>query len=178
MLSWGVMPERQGARQRREVPVQLVVGLNAIHRLLAEPAPKETAATHAESPAPEHLNDWFDPTLERPTVIATKPPAGRKTASRAGGRTNPFLPSERYPLKGAYALASPGKPDDDKQAPPIESWKMIDVSVGGYCLLWDSSDISSAQVGELAAIRTGSEASRDGWKLGDIVSSAPTVARN
>jgi hypothetical protein len=168
MLSWGVMPERQGARRRQEVPVQLVVGLNAIHRLLAEPSAEATAATRPGAPSAEHLNDWFDPTFEHPTVIATKPPVARKAASPAGGRTNPFLSSAQYPLRGAYALGKPGAPDDDKQAPTIESWKMVDVSVGGYCLLWESSNVSSAQVGEPVAMRTGTEASREGWKLGVI----------
>jgi hypothetical protein len=45
---------------------------------------------------------------------------------------------------------------------------MVDVSAGGYCLLWESNDVSSAQVGELVAIRTGAEDSNDGWTLGVI----------
>jgi hypothetical protein len=167
MLSWGVMPERQGARRRQEVPVQLVVGLTAIHHLLAEPAP-ETAAARPQSPSAEHLDYWFDPTFDLPTEITTKPPANRKPAIPAAGRPNPFLPSGQHPLKGAYAPGKPAVPRDDNQAPAIESWKLADVSVGGYCLLWESGDVSSGQVGELVAIRSGTEAGRDGWKLGVI----------
>jgi hypothetical protein len=168
MLSWGVMPERQGARRRQQVPIQLVLGLAAVHRLFTQPAPKEKPTARPESTPTEQLDYWFDPTFERPTTIATKSPAGGKTARTAGERANPFLPSGQYPLKGAYALGKPGKFRDDQQIPMIESWKMVDVSVGGYCLLWESNDVSSAQVGELVAIRTGTEADRDGWKLGVV----------
>jgi hypothetical protein len=34
----------------------------------------------------------------------------------------------------------------------IESWKIADISAGGYCLLWDSDEVSSARVGELVAL--------------------------
>jgi len=170
MLSWGVMPERKSARRRQEVPVQLVHGLAAIHRLLAEPAPKEEAAAAPplDPPVAQHLDYWFDPTFERPTVIATKSSGGGKPANPVSERTNPFLPKGQYPLKGSYAPGKAGKPASEKQTPTIESWKMLDVSVGGYCLLWENSDVSSAQVGELAAIRTGTDAGRDGWKLGVV----------
>ena len=166
MLSWGVMPERQGERRCQEMPVQLVVGLTAIHRLLAEPVANETASTQLESVRTEHPGDWFDPTFERPTVIATKRLPVRNTANPADGRSNPFLPLGQFPLRGAYTPGKPARPDNDKQAPTIESWKMIDVSVGGYCLLWESDDVSGAQVGELVAIRTGSKTSPEDWKLG------------
>lgn len=168
MLSWGVMPERQGERRREEVPVQLVVGLSPIHRLLSDPAAKETAKTPLESTPAEAPDHWFDPTFEQPTLIATKGPPERNTTKPAEGRSNPFLPPGQFPLKGAYAPEKPPRPDGERQSPTIESWKMVDVSVGGYCLLWESDDVSSAQVGELVVIRTGSKASADSWKLGVI----------
>ena len=168
MLCWGVMPERQGTRRRQETPVQLVPGLSAIHRHLAEPAPNEADATIRVAPPAEHEDFLCDPTFERPTLITTGTPSRKKVASHAGQQNNPFIPSGQYPLRGAYALGPQGRSNDVKQAPAIESWKMVDVSVGGYCLLWESTDVSSAQVGELVALRAGAEENNDGWKLGVI----------
>jgi len=161
MLCWGVMPERRFTRRRKETPVQLVLGLQAIHHLLTEPAPNQADEMARETPREDFLRD---PTFEQPTVIATNHPSKLKAASHASRQSNPFMPRIQYPLSGAYALGTKGKHDDD-QTPSIESWQMVDVSVGGYCLLWECNDVSSAQVGELVALRTCREDSNDGWKL-------------
>jgi hypothetical protein len=165
MLCWGVMPERRSTRRRKETPVQLILGLQAIHHLLAEPATNQVGEMTRETPREDFLRD---PTFEQPTVIATNHPSKLKVASHASRQANPFMPRVQYPLSGAYALGTKGKHDDDKQIPSIESWQMVDVSVGGYCLLWESNDVSSAQVGELVALRTGRENSNAGWKLGVV----------
>ena len=73
-----------------------------------------------------------------------------------------------HPLRGAFALEPQVTTADANKDLPVESWKMVDVSTGGYCLLWESNDVSSAQVGELVAIRTGADGSGDGWTLGVI----------
>jgi hypothetical protein len=168
MLSWGVMPERQSARRRQEVPVQLVIGLNAIHSLLTEPVRGDAKTMIQETPATDHEDFLYDPTFDRQTVIATKHPPRKKPAGNAGRQNNPFMPAGQHPMRGAYTPGLQARPVDRKQAPAIESWKMVDVSVGGYCMLWESNEVSSAQVGELVALRTGTAESNDGWKLGII----------
>jgi cyclic-di-GMP-binding protein len=168
MLCWGVMPERRFTRRRKKTPVQLVLGLQAIHRLLAEPAPNQAGDMARETPREDFLRD---PTFEQPTVIATNHPSKPKATSHASRKSNPFMPRIQYPLSGPYALGTKGKhddDDDDEQIPSIQSWQMVDVSVGGYCLLWESNDVSSGQVGELVALRTCREDSNDGWKLGVV----------
>jgi len=167
MLTWGVMPERHATRRRQEAPIQLVLGINAIHRLLAEPGLGKADAVIGETHAPDREDFLQDPTLEGPTVIATSHPARGKTVG--GGWQNNGSPSwGNHPLRGAFALEPQGSTADANKSLPIESWKMVDVSTGGYCLLWESNDVSSAQVGELLAIRTGAENSKDGWTLGVI----------
>jgi len=167
MLTWGVMPERHATRRRQEAHVQLVLGINAIHRLLSEPGLDETGTLIEETHAPDREDFLQDPTLEGPTVIATSHPARGKTVG--GGWQNNGSPSwGNHPLRGAFALEPQGSTADANKSLPIESWKMVDVSIGGYCLLWESNDVSSAQVGELLAIRTGAEDSMDGWTLGVI----------
>lgn len=167
MLAWGVMPERQATRRRQEAPIQLVLGINAIHRLLSEPGLSDAGAAGGEKHAPDREEFLHDPTFERPTVIATNHPARGKTAG-GGWQNNGPRAGGNHPLRGAFALEPQSTTAGTNQTLPIESWKMVDVSAGGYCLLWESNDISSAQVGELVAIRAGAESGNDGWTLGVI----------
>ncbi|MGB7931577.1 MAG: hypothetical protein WCH04_05035 [Gammaproteobacteria bacterium] len=167
MLAWGVMPERQAARRRQEAPIQLILGINAIHRLLREPGLGDAGAAAGETHAPDREEFLHDPTLERPTVIATNHPARGKTYG-GGWQKNGTLSGGNHPLRGAFALETQSTTAGMNLTLPIESWKMVDVSAGGYCLLWESNDISSAQVGELVAIRASAEGVNDGWALGVI----------
>ena len=84
MLAWGVMPERQASRRRQEAPIQLVLGINSIHRLLSEPGLGDAGAAGSETHAPDREEFLHDPTLERPTIIATRHPAGGRTAGGGG----------------------------------------------------------------------------------------------
>jgi hypothetical protein len=123
-----------------------------------------TRATHV----PERADFLVDPTLERPTVIATNHPPRGKAVGGGNWQSNGAFPRGNHPLKGAFALEPQSSIAGVNRTVPIESWKMVDVSAGGYCLLWESNDISSAQVGELVAIRTGTGGGNDDWTLGVI----------
>jgi len=168
MLTWGVMPERQATRRRQEAPVQLVLGITAIHRLLTEPGLGEAGAATRATQVPERADFLVDPTLERPTVIATNHSARGRTVGGGNLQNNRAFPGGNHPLKGAFALEPQNYTADTGKSLPVESWKMVDVSAGGYCLLWENNDVSSAQVGELVAIRTGTGGSNDDWTLGII----------
>jgi hypothetical protein len=165
MLVWGVMPERQATRRRQEAPVELVLGITAIHRLLTEPG---LGAVTSTAQVPERADFLVDPTLERPTLIATNHPARNRAVGSGSWQNNGAFTGGNHPLKGAFALEPQNTTADAGKSLPIESWKMIDVSTGGYCLLWESNDISSAQVGELVAIRTGASGDNNDWTLGVI----------
>ena len=148
MLSWGMMPKRQFPRRDNTSRplVRLVNGLAAIHESLESAA----ATTRSAKPATEEETVkegqyLRDPTFERVTTIETRP------ADKA---------SDNNPFMGAY---SPGSRTGDK-TPRIETWKMHDMSDGGYCLLWDNTETSHAHVGELVAISEG----EGEWHLGVI----------
>ena len=79
----------------------------------------------------------------------------------AGQSFQQRITSGNNPLKGAFAA-------DKIASPRIESWKIADISAGGYCLLWDSDDASCAQVGELVALIEQDNANPDAWQLGAI----------
>jgi hypothetical protein len=108
-------------------------------------------------------------TRERPTVFSKTPSPRSKTARGGSRQYNAAISGVNHPMRGAFAL-EPQRPTAGGNRPlSIESWKMIDVSAGGYCLLWESNDVSSAQVGELVAIRrTSADGGDEGWKLGVI----------
>ena len=161
LLAWGVMPERQTVRKRREAPVRLVLGINAIHRLLSGPASSGGKEPGIETHAPDDEDFLRDPTFEQPTVINTSRPARGGTGIWSNGSAG----QHHNPLKGAFAVDPQSATDGKVQTPAIESWKMVNASAGGYCLLRESDDVSSAQVGELVAIRADVD---DNWQLGVI----------
>ena len=146
MLSWGMMPKRQFPRRDSESRVRLVVGLSAIHQSLDDMV-SDSAATPATDETVEDGQYLRDPTFDRITTIDTTP-------------ADPY--SGNNPFRGAY---SPGSGPADKPV-YIETWKMHDMSAGGYCLLWDSTETSNAHVGELVALSEGVE--NGDWHLGVI----------
>lgn len=149
MLAWGVMPKRRFARHPQEAPVRLVIGLNAINRVALGSVTRKPEAA-------EDIRDMHylqDPTFESVTTINTDPFSGKGSRHTATEDSNPF--------KGAYAA-------DNMSASSSESWKIADISAGGYCLLCDSDKASCAQVGELVALVEAGQHDPDKWQLGTI----------
>ena len=145
LLAWGAMPKRQFARQQQNAPVKLIIGLNAIHSLAMGP-------TIDKLETDENIRDkdyLQDPTFESTTKINTN----KFTSNNTADGNNPF--------KGAYAT-------DNITSSRVESWKIADISAGGYCLLWDSDEVSCAQVGELVALIEEEHLDPDKWQLGAI----------
>jgi hypothetical protein len=145
LLAWGAMPKRQFARQQQNAPVKLVIGLNAIHSLALGPA-IDKPKTDENIRDKDYLQD---PTFESTTKINTN----KFTSNNTADGNNPF--------KGAYAT-------DNITSSRVESWKIADISAGGYCLLRDSDEVSCAQVGELVALIEEEHLDPDKWQLGAI----------
>lgn len=166
MMSWGVMPKRQFARRQQVATVQMVLGLNAIHRVISGPPVQEHHDDHAVSEVIRDREYLQDPTFEQPTRINVERHSGGKHPAAEGINYTGQPVSRGNPLRGAYT-AGRHTPGSDRDNLRIESWKMQDMSAGGYCLLWDSNEPSSAQVGELVAIKAGDD-NDDSWHLGVI----------
>lgn len=165
MLIWGVMPKRRFTRREQDAQVQLVVGLKAIHSIISGPQPEQPDAEQVETEVIRDREYLQDPTFERPTRIRTDPHSSNsKTRTRFGQLPEQW---QNKPLQGAYSARIPEA--DAETTTPLhpEHWKMQDMSAGGYCLLWDSEEASSAQVGELVAIKA-SDDDNDNWHLGVI----------
>jgi hypothetical protein len=166
MLSWGVMPKRQFTRRQQDASIELVVGLKAIHSVISNPKPEQHDTVQAETEVIRDREYLQDPTFERPTSINMHPQRRKKSRDTAsfGHRPEHW---QNNPLQGAYAANKPAADTENKAPLHVESWKMQDMSAGGYCLLWDSEEASSARVGELVAIKT-SHDTDDNWHLGVI----------
>ena len=148
MLAWVVMPKRRFARHSRSAKVDLVVGLNAIHHRVTEP---ETEINSKDETI-EDQHYLQDPTFEAVTTVKTNRLAdGGRRIVTAGKKQARELQDERQ-----------------TEMPRIEAWKMANISAGGHCLLWNSVDPSSAQVGELVAIIEQDNLNGDAWHLGVV----------
>jgi hypothetical protein len=148
MLAWGVMPKRRFARHPKSAHVGLVVGLNAVHQCIMNP----DIDNAGKDDIIEDQHYLRDPTFEASTTFETKTPGsgGRRLVTAENSQPQEHR-SER--------------PDETSR---IESWKMTNFSAGGYCLLWDSTEASSARVGELVAILEHNNPGEDDWQLGVV----------
>ena len=150
MLCWGVMPERRFIRKQHDEPIKLVVGLNAVHSI----TPGATRAAIKNREEKEAAEVLHDPTIDRPTSFNAEP-ASKSAFEKA------MQKKDRDVTRGAYVASSP-------EAIPMESWKIADMSAGGYCLLRDSEEASHARIGELVAIATRDEQAKHDWHLGVV----------
>ena len=148
MLAWGVMPKRRFSRHPKSAKIGLVVGLNAIHRHVMRPE-IETSSKEEIIGDQHYLQD---PTFEAVSIVKSSRPAdGRQRIVTTEKKQARELPGEHL-----------------TDTSRIEAWKMANISAGGYCLLWDSVNPSSAQVGELVAIIEHDNLNEDAWQLGVV----------
>ena len=153
MLCWGVMPERESTRQPQDEPVKLAVGLNNAHLFIYH----TSHANSADSGMPESLPAvpvLHDPTVEKATSINIEKGIGnpfRKAMATTASRT----------AHDAYLSGAPEKAQ-------MESWKIADMSTGGYCLLHDSPEVSRARIGELVVIANPQDQDPVDWRLGVV----------
>jgi len=148
MLAWGVMPARRFARHTKSAEVALLVGLNAIHQHVMGPEGRSSGKEQANE-EPRYLQD---PTFEAATTFRTT-----RSADDGQGIVTPEI-----------ARTQQSRNKHNTVIPRIESWKMANISAGGYSLLWDSDDSSSAQVGELVAIIEQDDLVGGEWQLGVV----------
>jgi len=149
MLTWGVMPKRRFSRYKQDSRIKLVVGLDSIHRMVAESVNEQPGNDPGTSETIDENRYLQDPTIERETSFPTEP-----SPDKQPNFTDNLL-------QGAYSVSI-------RTEQNVESWKMCDMSAGGYCLLWDSERASSARVGELVALTVEGENNSGNWQLGVI----------
>ena len=167
MLAWGVMPKRRFSRVRDHAQVVVSMGLSSIHYFVSGEVAFNDASVahncHSELGTDQHSM----PQLDRAHF-------GAKTIHEHENKL-PDVWEMDYQIEGvsppssveeAVTRAAVGMQIDTSHC--SQSWKMVNVSAGGYCLLWDNPETTRAQVGELLGIREESDPDTFHWRLGVI----------
>lgn len=166
MLAWGVMPKRRFSRVRDHSQVVVAMGLSAIHYFVSGEVAFNDAQPGDECTVALGLSR--EPHLESHAQFAAK-------AVRNERDTLPDVWEMAYTLEGdagpsttekAVARAAAGVRIDTTHR--TQSWKMVNVSAGGYCLLWDNPETTRAQVGELLGLHEAGDPDTFHWRLGVI----------
>ena len=168
MLAWGVMPKRRSSRVKEHSQIIAAMGLSTIHYFVSG----EVAFNNAS------LAPACQPDQGAGAGIPRFQDRARFQAKMLGGQEGklPDVWEMNYRIEGqdgpsntemAVALAATGGMGIDINH-CAQSWKMVNVSAGGYCLLWDNPETTRAQVGELMGIREQSDPDTFHWRLGVI----------
>lgn len=158
MLAWGVMPKRRYTRKEKPSTAIVAMGLSASHYFISGEqlfSSSSGFAAEQETPVSNPAHYEAEPTraeqLDTPDLWELDK-TNRHTPDGTL-RTVEFSDAARM----SYAPEKqPEKPPAEPVAPPAfntREWQMVDVSAGGYRLLWDSHDNAQAEVGELIGIR-------------------------
>ena len=159
MLAWGVLPKRRFTRTQKHSTAVVAMGLSAAHYFIGGEIVFEEASGTGGEPlfnSPAHFE-----------ICDTRAPRERTDVWEL---SDAHL-QQREPLRGADGglyidFAAPDQPSPRfvSQSRSVATstyhtheWKMINVSAGGYCLLWDKTADSQAQVGELLGLRDSTE---------------------
>lgn len=152
MLAWGVMPKRRFSRTQRHSTAVVAMGLSTTHYVISgehEIIDAPDATTNLfNKPASFTASNTADQQGAMPDLWELSDSDAARTSSEHRLVDNQYV---EYPLsKPTAAPASRAKQTPNYQT---HLWKMVNVSAGGYRLLWDNQESSHAQVGELVGLR-------------------------
>jgi hypothetical protein len=138
LRSWEGKCKRTFSRTQSITAIQLAVGLHATHHVVG--GDEHEPPSEKVKPGPPS-KPALDPLIATHTEFSLSPINERLSAE-------PPMPTVRTP----------------EYAP--HNCRVVDMSAGGYCLLWDEATPLPAQVGELVALREDNEG--PGWYVGAI----------
>ncbi len=165
-LSWGIAPRRQHSRCPAKAKLKVAIGLNNVHYVLngnSEP-------------------DWIQGSVDNednvlilsennPISIGFNTHAVEPTAKINDVWGEVFL-NKSLSAEDDTSDDNPGNKNGNSQQTKnpkeAQEWKMVNESIGGYCLLWDHDDSIQARVGELIAISHEVEKNDGSWFVGTI----------
>ncbi|HHJ17716.1 MAG TPA: hypothetical protein ENJ80_13570 [Gammaproteobacteria bacterium] len=168
MLAWGVMPKRRYSRVRDHSQVVVAMGLSSIHYFVSGEVAFNNASMTPDCHAGLGAILHDGPHLQDAARFQAKTTHDQEGELPDVWEMDFHLEDETPPtdLETTIARAAAGMQIDTKHC--TQSWKMVNVSAGGYCLLWDNPETTRAQVGELLGIRDESDPDTFHWRLGII----------
>ena len=150
MLAWGVMPKRRFSRSQQTSQARVAIGLSAVHHFVSGGQPFDAGTPGGTPPEEKARFTATDPSGQRDEA----PDVWDLRATRRW-RTDEFT-VRMVDLAEEQAPPAPDPADSVEARAEAEYnthvWRMVNVSAGGYCLLWDSRESTDAQVGELIGI--------------------------
>jgi len=168
MLAWGVMPKRRFSRVKDQSQVVVAMGLSSIHYFVSgEVAFNDASVTHdchSELGTDRHAKPLSDQRARFDAKVTREREGKQPDVWEMDYRLEGVSPPSS--VEEAVARAAVGMQIDTSHC--TQSWKMVNVSAGGYCLLWDNPEMTRAQVGELLGIREESDPDTFHWRLGVI----------
>ncbi len=186
MLVWGVMPKRRYSRVKDHSQVVVSMGLSSIHYFVSGEAAFNPAAVHNECPTELVPGTELAPHIEKPARFNARNLQGETTdqpdiwemSYRMKGDPSSSMRKfdvTKYQIEGKTpvstletAIARTASGIHINPSHQTQNWKMVNISAGGYCLLWDNLETTRAQVGELLGIREESDPDTFHWRLGVI----------
>ena len=175
VASWSLCAKRRFSRAEKQTDIKVSIGLTAIHQALntevTPPKPKQKKpgsmfsleAIPDSARADKELFKQQDPAffITHPNMKAEPEKSAAAWDMVAKGRT----------LTESYINELQDKDSElgelNKDAPDAH-WRVTNVSAGGYCLRWDSTHPSKAQVGELVGVREREPDHTYQWRVGVI----------
>jgi hypothetical protein len=159
MLAWGVMPKRRFSRTRDHAQIVAATGLCAIHYFVS-------GESVFNQPSHGIVVNELGP--EGAAAYRSSDSDDNRGGTPEMWEMNYRLEGEARPSSTEETVAMAASGMRINRSYDTQAWKMVNVSAGGYCLLWDNQETTRAQVGELVGIREQSDPDTFHWRLGVI----------
>ncbi|MCK5092645.1 MAG: hypothetical protein KAR30_08975, partial [Gammaproteobacteria bacterium] len=160
LLTWSSRSKRKFSRFSSDKPVSVSVGLNNTHYLLNTAPENDNPESHRAT----QKNSPRNPKENLPTRFSIETVPEDFEAGMQFLKTNAsiIINNMNYLVEATEATSIP---EPKYQA---QTWQILNVSAGGYCLLWDNDKSSNVHVGEMIGIREISEESSGAWIIGVV----------
>lgn len=154
MLAWGVMPKRRFSRSQKHSTAMVAMGLNTAHYFISGEVAFE-GNEHGNGTAPTFDGVAQFKACETADQHGQLPDLWEMSGTQSLRDTHPSAFAHQYIdfARDSHTKVMPVAKSCLGPNYQTHLWKMVNVSAGGYRLLWDSSESSQAQVGELLGLR-------------------------
>jgi len=163
--AWDSRGKRSFSRSPAAGSIDLSVGLNSTHFLIEEcnrPPVKEPEEIVEEDNS-GFIDDTKNPLDINHTTFSIEPIPGEADGEHYWDRNPNSHIRDLTPLAEATNEATEVKPNYTYQP-----WKALNISAGGYCLLWDHDNSSNAQIGEIVGIKETGQDGGNTWRIGVV----------
>ncbi|HED16583.1 MAG TPA: hypothetical protein ENI64_07220 [Gammaproteobacteria bacterium] len=172
LLTWEMRSLRTFKRTAERNTLGITVGLNntceEINRTRMEKDLLESAEQLPTPDTSESRQEQAPPPLELidiQTGFSLEPDLQDNLTSDPWDQRH--LNQQRPPEGDSQARPDKHTPAD-RFGPVKQNWKMINISAGGYCIMWDQDTPNTAQVGEVVGIQETCQRGTQSWNIGIV----------